>query len=39
MPPEEFLKLGALKLDLQDSENKFDEIFHMFKTTSYGCIF
>ena len=33
---ENFLKLGALKLHFQHSENTFGEIFYIFKTTFFG---
>ena len=39
MGVEFWLKLEALKLHLQDSENSFGEIFYIFKTTFYWCIF
>ena len=35
-PAENFLKLGALKLHFQHSENTFGEIFYIFKTTFFG---
>ena len=36
--PGKFLKLRALKLHFQHSENTFGEIFYIFKTIFYWCI-
>ena len=38
MLPGKIVKLGALKLHFQHSENTFGEIFYIFETTFYWCI-